>query len=180
MTPGQKVGDYGLIFVKETKSHINKEGKRRWRKGIFICPICGKEFETIIGNVKKGYTKSCGQHISLGEEKINKILTENNINFEYQKTFPDLYGKSKHPYFFDFYLPDYNILIEYDGIQHFQYTEGSCWNDKQNYLNTKERDKKKDEYCLKNNIPLIRIPYTDFDILDYNYLIDKIKEVKNK
>lgn len=77
-----------------------------------------------------GYTKSCGQHISLGEEKINKILIENNINFESQKTFPDLYGKNKHPYFFDFYLSDYNILIEYDGIQHFQYTEGSCWNDK--------------------------------------------------
>ena len=63
------------------------------------------------------------------------------------------------PAYFDFYLTDYNVLIEYDGIQHFEARESS-WNTTENLLKTQKRDQIKNEWCKNNNIPLIRIPYT--------------------
>lgn len=174
---GDIIGDYGVIYIKDIEPHISPKTGRPHRKCKFICPVCGIEFEALLGNVKRGYTKGCGTHMSHGEERIVKILIENNINFEQQKTYKDLKSDKNYALRFDFYLPDYNILIEYDGIQHFKYTDGSCWNDENNFSETQKRDKIKNEYCLKNNIPLIRIPYTDFNKLDYNYLLDRISEV---
>lgn len=63
-------------------------------------------------------------------------------------------------------MPKYNILIEYDGEQHFHEIK----NDRYNYLELKERDNYKDRWCKDNNIDLIRIPYTDYEILDSNYM----------
>ena len=54
---------------------------------------------------------------------------------------------------------DYGILIEYDGEQHFHTTK----NDRFKYEELKKRDEFKNEWCKKNNIPLIRIPYTDYN-----------------
>ena len=94
-----------------------------------------------------------------------------NISFERQKKYKDLYGQnSSYPYAFDFYLPDYNCCIEYDGIQHFEYRKNSCWNSKQNFIDTQRRDKEKNQYCKENNINLIRIPYTDFNKLNQKYI----------
>ena len=54
---------------------------------------------------------------SKGEELISVILKNNNILFEREKTFNDL----KHGLLrFDFYLPERNIIIEWDGLQHFE------------------------------------------------------------
>lgn len=51
-----------------------------------------------------------------GETKIKKLLTENNIKFETQKIFSNFrYQDTQQFPRYDFYLPDYNILIEYDG-----------------------------------------------------------------
>ena len=60
---------------------------------------------------------------------------------------------------FDFYLPDQNILIEYDGEQHFHKVK----NDRYGYEGIVARDNYKNQWCQENNIPLIRIPYTDYD-----------------
>jgi hypothetical protein len=58
---------------------------------------------------------------SKGELSIIKFLNTHSISHEYQKKFPDcLY---KRPLIFDFWLPEFNIIIEYDGIQHFQPVE---------------------------------------------------------
>ena len=62
---------------------------------------------------------------------------------------------------FDFYLPKYNILIEYDGKQHFLY--GGFGIDLLEFMNLKYRDNIKTKYCEDNNIKLIRIPYWEFD-----------------
>ena len=166
------IGENNVIFIKEV------EKKNEKRQGIFQCPICGDYFISYINSVRNGRVKSCGKHNSLGEEKIIKILIEHSIKYECQKTFDDLKSLKNRPYRFDFYLLDYNILIEYDGEQHFTYDKNpdSIYN-KECFIKTQESDKIKNEYCLKNNIPLIRIPYTDFNKLDYNYLLDRIKEV---
>lgn len=96
---------------------------------------------------------------SRGEDKISEILNKNGINYEREKRFEGCKGKKKLP--FDFYLNDFNILIEYDGIQHFK----ASFNEKE-FKNIKINDKIKNKFCEDNNIKLIRIPYWDFDNIE--------------
>jgi very-short-patch-repair endonuclease len=63
-------------------------------------------------------------------------------------------------------LPDQNLLIEYDGQQHFQKIK----NDRYDYENLKKRDNFKDSWCLENNYTLIRIPYYDLEKIDEVYM----------
>ena len=67
---------------------------------------------------------------------------------------------------FDFHLTDYDILIEVDGEQHekpIRFGGMSIEQANKNFIEQKRRDKIKDDYCLKNKIPLIRISYKDID-----------------
>lgn len=112
---------------------------------------------------------SCGCLKSQGEAKISKILTENNISFIKQKTFetcrfPDTQALAK----FDFYV-DNKYLIELDGIQHFEATSG--WNTEEQVYKTQQRDQFKNQWCKENNIPLIRIPYTQLKTLTIEDLL---------
>lgn len=93
---------------------------------------------------------------SKGESIIFNILTDNNIEFETQKRFLDC--KDKLPLPFDFFIPP-NILIEYDGIQHFDEIE--FFGGKEGLESTKLRDNIKTLYCKENSINLIRIKYDD-------------------
>ena len=84
--------------------------------------------------------------------------------FERQKTYEDFrMGRHGIPKF-DFYIPSGNYIIEYDGQQHFMHTNLG-WNDKEHFEKVQKRDGLKNEYCRKNNIPIIRIPYTQYDDL---------------
>lgn len=88
------------------------------------------------------------------EEHIIKILKSERVRFLREKTFLDL---KRGKYRFDFYLPDYftkPIIIEVDGEQHFKPVYG-----RQAFLKGQEHDRRKNSYCLANNIPLYRIPY---------------------
>ena len=75
-----------------------------------------------------------------------------------------------NPARFDFYLPKLNILLEYDGIQHFK--QGH-WEPLEKI---QERDAYKTQWCKDNNITLIRIPYTDYTKLTTEYLLNLIEE----
>jgi hypothetical protein len=84
-----------------------------------------------------------------------------NILFEKEKRFNNC--RSKYPLSFDFYLPEKNTLIEFDGIQHFKPIRfKGCSIDYANeqYCELIKRDAIKDKYCIDNNILLFRIPYT--------------------
>ena len=154
---GDTVGSYGVIFLEECDS------PKRWRIAKFVCPICGMTFEAIIENVSRGLNKGCGNHSSHGEKKLAQIFKKLSVKFEIQKSFEDLLSPRDWKYRFDFYLPDYDLLIEYDGVQHFHYRENTnSWNNKENFFDTVRRDSDKDNYCIKNQKPLIRIPYTEF------------------
>ena len=103
---------------------------------------------------------------SKGEKKVHDFLETLNINFERQRKFEGCKFKRKLP--FDFYLYDINLLIEFDGEGHFEplrYSKNKLINYKK-YLDVLERDKIKDEWARKNNIPLLRIPYWDFDRIE--------------
>lgn len=95
---------------------------------------------------------------SIGEILIEDFLIKNNIKYTKQYSFDNCFYKRK--LLFDFYLNDLNICIEYDGEFHYK---DFGFND----LNgQKMKDSIKDIFCIKNNIKLLRIPYTDREIID--------------
>ena len=158
---------------------IEKTEERDGRSIIWLCKCeCGNFKKISSRNLIHDKIKSCGCLRSLGEGKIEKILKENNISFMRQKTFSNCINlNTGYPLYFDFYINDF-FLLEFDGIQHFKYTNND-WNTKENFEKTKLRDKIKDEYCLINNIPLKRIPYWEIDnltlelIMSDKYLINE-------
>ena len=103
---------------------------------------------------------NCSKNISLSENIIQNILEDNNIAYIKQFCFTDCRDKAPLP--FDFYLPEYNICIEYDGEQHYRPVNFGGIDDeraKENFILTQQHDEIKNAYCKNNNIDLIRIPY---------------------
>ena len=79
---------------------------------------------------------------SKGEALIAEIFKKNNINFKRQYRIPEV----KEIYFYDFYLPDYNLLIEFHGIQHYKFIY-HFHRTKEKFLKRLIDDKKKKEYA---------------------------------
>ena len=98
---------------------------------------------------------------SKGELAIRNYLEFHNIKYSMEYKFDGCYNKLKLP--FDFYLPDFNICIEFDGKQHFEANEFFGGNNA--YKKLKQNDAIKTKYCAENNIKLIRITY-DVNIED--------------
>ena len=91
-----------------------------------ICD-CGIELDVAGRDLQRGHTKSCGCIKSRGEYKIAACLQNLNIIFYKQYIFQDCINPKTHFQLrFDFYLPEYNCCIEYDGIQHFE-ASGRGW-----------------------------------------------------
>ena len=101
---------------------------------------------------------------SRGESVIFNYLTENNISFETEKKF-QLLGQKR----FDFYIEELNMIIEYDGIQHFKPVK---FFGKESFRQTQINDKIKNEFCKEQGINLLRIPYTEFNSIEKT--LDKI------
>ena len=92
-----------------------------------------------------------------GEEWVRKYLSDNNTIFERQKTFNGLYGVGNRKLSYDFVIPDSNILIEYNGIQHYKPIE-HFGGEKQLKVQ-KEHDRRKRKYAKENGYTLIEISY---------------------
>lgn len=125
---------------------------------------CGNHCIVSASHLTTGQTFSCGCIKSKGEAKIQSILENNNILFEKQKQFNDCRLDRNIRARFDFYLPEFNTIIEYDGNIHF-YTHNSGWNNEDNLKKVQKNDKIKTEYCRIHKIPLIRIPYYHYNEL---------------
>ena len=93
---------------------------------------------------------------SQGEKMINDILVNIglsiNIDFFRQQTFENLIDENQ--LFFDFYIPKYNLCIEFDGDQHFKPIK--IFGGEKAFNGIVKRDRIKNEYCLDNNIQLFR------------------------
>lgn len=135
-----------------------------------ICKHCGNKFITRGSRIRSGETKSCGCVHSYNEQKITKMLLENNIKFSTQYTFPDLKGVRGKSLRFDFAIFDNNNtlshLIEYNGLQHYEKPEGT-WGIE--YDNLIQNDQRKKDYCKEHNIKLKIIKYDE--LYDLNDLI---------
>ena len=140
--------DYSLVEYKNNKTKIK-----------IICHVHDVFEQLPYHHLNKSGCPKCNS--SKGETKVRNFLKKNNIEYTEQKRFNSC--KYKKPLPFDFYLKEQNICIEYDGEFHFKPIRG-----KQNLKDTKRNDSIKNEFCEKNNMNLIRIPY---------YNINKINEI---
>lgn len=122
---------------------------------IIKCNICNNEFL----QSPHSHLKGCGCPFcnrSKGELKVENWLAEHNIKFVIEKRFDDC--RDKKPLPFDFYLPDYNTCIEFQGEQHFN-ENFRINNSKERLQLQKIHDKIKKEYCKSKNINFIEIRY---------------------
>lgn len=150
---GDLIGPYQILF----KDRFQRENDKTYY-GIFQCPFCSKDFEAQITSIASGKQYSCGcKKTSQGEEKISILLKEYNITYVKEKTFDTCRFPSTNALArFDFWV-DNKYLIEFDGIQHFQI---GGWMTEEKFIDRQKKDIYKNQWCKKNNISLIRIPYT--------------------
>lgn len=131
---------------------------------------CGYKWDIIPNSFLQGTRcPQCAE--SKGEQRIREYLESKYINFQQEYSFDDLLGTGGGVLRFDFAVFDNDkkliYLIEYDGEFHFkkQY-------DNDNFEDLRIHDKRKNQYCRENNIPLLRIPYWKFGNIE-----DILKEV---
>lgn len=132
----------------------------------WACSLCRHNWKAEIG--KRYFGEGCPKcNKSNGVKIIYNILSKTNISFKIE--FPIIDRRNKLKLFFDFYIADYNLAIEYDGEQHFFPVDfagkGKDWANIE-FEKTKNRDKEKNKYCKDNNIKLLRIPYWEFDNIE--------------
>lgn len=136
--------DYKHVKYENYKSRIE-----------IICPKHGSFFQNARTHFRGHGCPSC--NLSKGEIYIESYLLKNNIKFDKQKKFENCFFKYKLP--FDFYLPEYNICIEYDGYQHFNPV--NFFGGMKKFNEQKLRDTIKNNFCLENDIKLFRIKFSD-------------------
>lgn len=125
------------------------------------CPN-GHKFRMSFYNFKNKNNRCSICSCSKGEDRICSILNRVKIRYKSQYKFKNCKFKNVLP--FDFYLPNYNACIEYDGEQHFRPVER--FGGLEGFIDTKIRDTIKNVYCKNNDITLIRIPYWEFDNIE--------------
>lgn len=123
------------------------------------CKTCGKTFMGTPHAMLDGGNDCPNCKVSTGERKIQEWLQNKGIAYLREHTFCDC--KDKHVLPFDFYIPSKNAIIEFDGRQH--YFQNDYFGGKDGFDKTQQHDKIKTDYCLSNNINLIRIPYWDIN-----------------
>lgn len=131
-----------------------------------LCKKCNRYFwqEARTHMYKSG---CCYCRESNGEEKIRNYLESKNIKVIGRMKFDDLFDKELLSY--EFYLPDNNLLIEFNGEQH--YNSKAFNKTYEEFLIQKYHDCLKVKYVNNNNINLLIIPYWEFDNIEE--IIDK-------
>jgi rubrerythrin len=166
------------IFIEEAKKvHGNKYDYSKVKytignkKVTIICPIHGEYFQRPYNHLRGQGCPYCNE--SSLEKEINDILCEHNINFIKQckkDTFGWL-GKQS----LDFYLPEYNIAIECQGVQHFG--PYAFFGGDKGFYKQIERDYKKLKKCIEHNIKVLYYTNPSFDTL-YEVITDKEELIK--
>lgn len=122
------------LFEQTPSTHLSGSG----------CPVCRK---------------------SKGEERVALWLKENNILHKSQyKIQNDFVFCANKNIIVDFYLPEHNTIVEYNGEQH--YHSVNLWGGQEKFEQQQERDFALRQYCKKNGIKLLEIPYNRFDDIE--------------
>ena len=112
---------------------------------------------------------------SRGEIKIEEILRENELKFTMEKQFEGLNSPNGRPLKFDFCVFDddgnVDFLIEYQGKQHYE--PSAKFGGKKGFYQQQFNDKNKRRFCALNGYKLIEIPYTEENLITYDYIMEK-------
>lgn len=136
-----RVGDY-------VNTHANIRVK---------CLKCGREYEAYACNILNNSAKcpTCNKKYSSGESGVARWLKSKNIKYIPEYKIPKC--RNELPLYFDFYLPDMNTVIEFQGEQHY---DDKYMKQGMSVLEKRiDRDNEKRDFCKANNIRLIEIPY---------------------
>lgn len=140
-------------------------------KVIIICPHHGEFLQKPFHHLLNHGCPTC--RASKGEIAVRKYLIDNFIEYVTEKSFNNCINPSTNRKLrFDFYLPKYNLLIEFDGEQHFKpicyrRTDKSEEAKMLKLLYTQMLDKIKNDYAKINGINLLRISYKDIESIQY-------------
>lgn len=164
----KELKSYGYDLIDDNIQNI---------KNIKIKDKDGNEYQANLFAIRYGhiYQKERKYPSSL-EFSVAKYLDELDVLFIPQKTFDNCKNINKLK--FDFYLPNYNTVIETHGEQHYKDTHG--WFG-MSLKEQQKRDNIKKDFCLQNNINYVEIPYWAFkkkknSALLYKTIINKILE----
>ena len=112
---------------------------------------------------------------SRAERLIHEILDDSGDNFKLDYIFPDLKSENGKPLRFDFVIfdDDCNIdfIIEYQGTQHYE--ASSKFGGKRGLYQQQHNDNKKRRFCALHGLKLIEIPYTEENLITYDYIMQK-------
>lgn len=112
---------------------------------------------------------------SRGEIKIEEILTAAELNFKMEYIFPDLKSENGRPLRFDFVIFDddgyIDFIIEYQGRQHYE--ASSKFGGKRGLYQQQHNDNKKRRFCALHDFKLVEIPYTEENLISYDYIMQK-------
>jgi hypothetical protein len=149
-----------ISFIKDANIiHDNKYDYSKvnytnsYTKVLIICPIHGEFEQTPSGHLSGRGCSKC--RISKGENAVKKFLMENNLEFIPQHRFTEC--RNRIPLIFDFYLPNHNLCIEYQGSQHFNIIK--YFGGLKRFKRQVKNDMIKENYCNSKNIKLLKIPY---------------------
>jgi hypothetical protein len=150
-------------FIKKAKevhgetydySKVNYKNNRE--KVIIICPIHGEFLQKPLDHIHGSGCPECGKHLDKSEKFVLKCLREKYGEVSYQYTTQWLKSKTSFSYI-DFYLPQHNIGIEYQGRQHFWPI--SRFGGEESYQKQSERDLSKYERCKEHGVPIFYISF---------------------
>lgn len=149
-------------FVKRAKrthgdryNYDNAKYKNIHTKVIITCPNHGPFNVSPALHIQRTGCPKCS--VSHGHTEIRIILENFNISFVEEYRFDNC--RSIYPLPFDFYIPSKNLLIEFDGIQHFRPIP--VFGD---FKIIKSHDKIKNKYASDNGLVLLRIKYDNSEI----------------
>ena len=110
---------------------------------------------------------------SRGEIKIEEILKEAGLNFKEEYSFPNLTSSNGRPLRFDFVVFDddgyIDFIIEYQGKQHYE--ASPKFGGKKGLYQQQFNDNKKRRFCALQDFKLLEIPYTDENLISYDYIM---------
>ncbi len=152
---------YSLITPEWWEENYVGKGKSTSVLLPIICPKHGVFEQTASSHLQKHGCKICSS--SLGELFISNFLQERGIKFKSEYTFKDCRSKHGRLFRFDFYLEEFNLIIEYHGKQHYQ--EVDHFGGEKTLENIKINDKFKENFIFSNGLSFISIPYWHYDDL---------------
>lgn len=173
------------LFIE--KANIIHKNRYLYDKSVYVNSrtkidiVCKKHgvFSQLSNNHLRGHgCNKCNR--SFGEIEIENFLEENNIEYKTEYTFDDL--RYRYPLRFDFVVTEYNnikYLIEFNGKQHYNYYP-NFHNSENDFIESKERDQLKIDYCLDNNIKLYIIRYDENLNEHLQKIIKENEDIKNR